>query len=308
MGENQLSEINNAGDQSFEKVCVICHAEGVHPKKENFISKLFSSNCIVCDRCEVIFKQDGSKWKLVKIRDKNNLIWQKYGQQSLLDQEWINIGNGGMSDAEQREAETKFWMEKINSGSVKVKVIRAEVPVILQKNEEALCVLPSIYLCETRAVRENRGGYGGASFRVAKGVSVHLGQYGGRSESHPEMRRIDEGTLVVTNKRFVYCGRIKTVQVDLHKIVEIDPFDDGIGLHKENREKTQYFTWTNTDKVIDAISARSESRARNELKRINKMGLDQNGEIELVDQDRMGSVPLTGSVLKSIIEGAVKNI
>ena len=191
MGENQLSEIKNAGDQSFERICVICHSEGVHPRKENFISKLFSSNSIVCDRCEVVFKQDGAKWKLAKIRDKNNLIWQKYGQQSLLDQEWINIGNGGMSNVEQREAEISFWMGKINSGAVKVKVIRAEAPVILQKNEEALCVLPSIYLCETRAVRVNKGGYGGASFRVAKGVSVHLGQYGGRSESHPEMRRVD---------------------------------------------------------------------------------------------------------------------
>jgi hypothetical protein len=308
MGENQLSEIKNTGDQSFERICVICHSEGVHPKKENFISKLFSRNSIVCDQCGAVFLQYDAKWKLAKVGNMNNLIWQKYGRHSFLAREWVSIGNGGLSDVEQREAEINFWMGRINSGAVKVKVIRAELPVILKKNEEALCVLPSIYLCETRAVRVNKGGYGGASFRVAKGVSVHLGQYGGRSESHPEMRRVDEGTLVVTNKRFIYCGRIKTVQVDLRKIMEIDPFDDGIGLHKENREKTQYFTWTNTDKVIDAISARSESRARGELERIQEMGLDQNGEIELTDQGRKGSVPLTGSILKSIIEGAVKNI
>ena len=42
MGENQLSEIKNAGDQSFERICVICHSEGVHPRKENFISKILA--------------------------------------------------------------------------------------------------------------------------------------------------------------------------------------------------------------------------------------------------------------------------
>ena len=76
MDENQLSEIKNIGSQSFQRTCAICHADGVHPKKQNFISKLFSSDSIICDRCEAVFKQDGAKWKLVKIRDKNNRIWQ----------------------------------------------------------------------------------------------------------------------------------------------------------------------------------------------------------------------------------------
>lgn len=291
-------------EQPSERTCVICHAKGVHPKKHNFISKYFFFNSIVCDKCEAVFEQDGAKWKLIKIRDKNNPIWQRYGQQSLSEQEWINIGNGGMSNAEKREAEIQLWMDKINSGAIKVKVIRAKTPIILQGNEEALCVLPDIYLLELRAVRVNRGGYGGASFRVAKGVSIHLGQYGSRGESHPEMRQIDRGTLVITNKRFIYCGAVKTVDIALNKILQIDPGDDVIGLHKEGREKTQYFTWTN---IESAISAGSKSRALSEISRIHEMGLDKNGEVELEDHGKRGSVPLTGEILKSIIEGAIKN-
>ncbi len=299
----------------FEKKCIICHTEKLFPKEEKHIFGLFSYNTFACDQCGVLFREDGGKWKLAKISDKNNSIWQKYGNQALLAREWKNIGDGGLSDKEQmiadklrRDAEIEAWMKKISSGSLKVKVIRAEPPIILQKDEEALCVLPSIYLCETRAVRVNRGGYGGASFRVSKGVSLRLGQFGSRGESHPEMRNVDQGTLVITSRRFIYCGRIKTVDIPLRKILQVDPFDDAIGLHKENREKTQYFTWTNTDTIEAAIKTRSESRVRSELKRINEMGLDTNGEIELDEEGGKDTIPLTGNVLKSILEGVIRNI
>lgn len=294
-------------NESFEKTCSICHSEKVTAGIKKLIFGLISYRNVECGECSAVFKKDGEKWMLVKIQHDNNAIGRRYAQQSLFDQEWINIGNGGMSDSEQREAETNLLMEKINSGELKVKVIRADIPVILQKNEDALCVLPNICLCEFRVVRVSGGGYGGTNFRVTKGISLRFGKFSSRSESHPEMRKIDEGTLVITNKRFVYSGALKTVQIDLRKIVQIDPFDDGIGLHKENREKTQYFSWTDLDALMGAISTRSEGRARNELKRINELGLDKNEEIEIDDQGKKDSVPLTGFVLKSIIEGAIKN-
>ena len=221
--QNNPSAIEKEGGQFSGESCVICRIEKMHPKDTSSFLGLFPRNSMVCDKCGVVFIQDGTKWKLAEINDENNSIWQKYEQQTLSAREWINIGNGGLSDKEQQDTEAKFWMDKISSGGLKVKVIRAEAPIILQKNEETLCVLPNIFLCEFRAIRVNRGGYGGASFRVAKGVSIRLGQYGGRGESHPEPRQIDQGTLVVTNKRFIYCGAIKTVDIALRKIVQVDP-------------------------------------------------------------------------------------
>jgi hypothetical protein len=299
---------------AFGKICSICHSEKIFLKEEKHLFGLFSRNNLICSQCGAVFKEFKMKWKLSEINNKNNPIWKKYGEQILFAREWERVGNGGLSDEEQRirdeelqAAKIKYWTERIKSGGLKVKTIRTESPIILHKDEETICVLPNIYLNEARAVRVSRGGYGGTSFRVAKGVSLRLGQFGSQSESHPEIRKIDQGTLVITNKRFVYCGSIKTVDIALSKIVQIDPFDDGINLHKENREKTQIFTWTNYDSLEHAISIGSKFLARKEQNKINKNGLNANGKIEVEDQGKKYVIPLTGGILKSIIEGAVKN-
>ena len=36
---------------------------------------------------------------------------------------------------------------------------------------------------------------------------------------------------------------MRTINIDLRKVVQVDPFVDGLALHKEGREKTQYFVW-----------------------------------------------------------------
>jgi hypothetical protein len=92
-------------------------------------------------------------------------------------------------------------------------------------------------------VRVSRGSYGGPSFRVAKGVSFHVGSFGSTSRSRSEIQNIDTGILTITNQRFAFAGAMKTVRVDLQKIVGIDPFSDGIAIHRAGYQKTQYFTW-----------------------------------------------------------------
>ena len=102
--------------------------------------------------------------------------------------------------------------------------------------------------------------------------------------------------FLITNKRFIYSGQIKTAQVDLRKIIQIDPMDDGIGLHKENKEKTQYFTWTYFD---NAWFVRGDKNAvRRASSRVKEIELSENG--------RRYNVPLTGEVLKAVIESAAR--
>ena len=142
----------------------------------------------------------------------------------------------------------------------------------MKKKEELQLALPNISLLEPRAVRT--GGYGGPSFRVAKGVYFRVGGF--RAESHEELRNIDQGTLTLTNKRLVFSGTKRTINIDLRKIVSVEPYSDSIALRREGKEKTQYFT-----------------------------GINQ-AELTITVGDRVYKEPFSGLILMYLIEGLTR--
>jgi hypothetical protein len=116
-----------------------------------------------------------------------------------------------------------------------------DAPIALTKNEKAIVVLPGINLWEPRSIRVKTGSGSGSSIRVMKGLSFRFGTYGSTGESHDEMRKIDTGTLVVTNRRLVFEGQQRTVSHDTIKIIGVDYYLDGVGIHCEKRDKVQVF-------------------------------------------------------------------
>ena len=123
----------------------------------------------------------------------------------------------------------------------KVNLPTRDCPVILKRAEEAVLVLPNITLKEPRAVRTSVGGYAGPTIRIAKGISFRLGGGTSRSVSHDEIKTIDKGTLTITNKRLIFTGSMKTLNYNLSKILSITDFKDGIGIQRDNKQKTEYF-------------------------------------------------------------------
>lgn len=232
-----------------------------------------------CDHCGAIFEKSGGKYKLTHIQDLDNPVWRKYKNKPLTFEEWTRIANGGISDAEQRrldkeekkrkiaeekeqkklaeerkkkalkeaealkERDINNFLNNLTSGQVNLTSSTGS-PMILKKNEIVSLVMPNVSFLEARSVRQTIGGYGGPSFRVAKGVSFRLGGVSARSVSHEELKKIDQGTLVLTNKRLTFLGNMRTVNIDLKKIVAIEPYKDGIGSQRENKQKTEYFTGT----------------------------------------------------------------
>jgi len=136
----------------------------------------------------------------------------------------------------------------------------------------------NISLHEPRAVRQTIGGYSGTSVRVAKGVSFRVGGMKARSESHEELRIIDQGSLVLTNKRLIFIGSKRTTNIDLRKIVAIEPYKDGIVSQRENKQKTEYFIGTNKSTVSFTNGGRSTT------------------------------IPITGVVLKAAIQGNIAKL
>jgi hypothetical protein len=77
--------------------------------------------------------------------------------------------------------------------------------VILRDGEVALFVSATAMFSEERS----HTNYGGASIRVAKGVRIG----GGQSHSIPTVTPIDKGELLLTNRRLIFSGAMRTMEV-----------------------------------------------------------------------------------------------
>ncbi|MDD5615737.1 MAG: hypothetical protein PHH85_05995 [Candidatus Methanoperedens sp.] len=212
--------------------CPVCGSSTDYIEKKKLL--FGKSKKYICQRIECLTELNIKEHGLELKRSKqiNNEIWNKYKFQTLTFREWNRIAEGGISDKEQEEKDRILVLDKIKNGEVNLRFIN-EVPIILKKNEVPYIMIPSVEFHEDRMVRHAVGG----AVRVMKGV--YLG--GTRSESHPERRHIDTGSLILTNKRLVFSGSRKGIDVDLRKIISIDPYKDGIAVNRSNKKNTEWF-------------------------------------------------------------------
>ena len=180
---------------------------------------------------------------------------------------------GGVSDARQEESDLVKWLTLIRYGEENIRM-DCQYPVLLKKKEVGVLFLQGVSFIEPRAVR--RGGYGGPSFRVTKGMSFRLGAF--QAESQEELREIDRGSIVLTTKRLLFAGAKRNVNIDLKKIVDIEYYQDGTALRRSGIERVQYF------KGIDSVTVTFSVEGRTYRER------------------------LTGLILKYMIEGLVNQL
>ena len=270
------------GSETWRELCPACNMSSLTPKTYKGI--LSSKNILECDYCGAVFEEHSKKFKFKAIYDITSDFWKKYGRKTLSEEEWTRIAHGGISNEEQCLLEEKTsqddlinFVNALNQGTLNLTPV-SDPPVILKKNEEACVVFSGITLMEPRAVRQTRGGYAGPTIRVAKGVSFRMGSVAARSESHEELRNIDQGTLVLTNKRLIFIGSKRTTNIDLGKIISITAYKDGIASQRENKQKTEYFTGIDHHTLNFTINGRSHT------------------------------VPFTGLIMKAAIEGKIRQI
>jgi len=282
-------------DDNSKTKCIVCKTgsmmQAIHKGTFGFGTR----KMIVCDRCGAAFEERGQRYKFSSISDTNQPLWIKYGHQTLTEDEWNRISEGGVSDHEQeiknqeelalkklevekqKENDVNEFLTNLTNGKINI-TSDGPSPVILKKNENLSLIMENISLQEPRAVRQTRAAYGGPTIRVAKGVSFRLGGASARSESHDEIRVIDQGKLVLTNKRLIFIGDKRTVNIDLKKIMAVQAYRDGIESQRENKQKPEYFTGTDKHTIT----------------------LNING--------RKNTIPVYGAVLKAAIQGAISQI
>lgn len=277
-GENDEKgkEFKPPADASWIELCPVCRRAGLEPYTEKKLMGLLTENGYRCTECGAVFAGKDDRYSLQRVGDENNATWRTYAHQALTGEEWTRIAHGGMSDALQREHDIKRWLDDAAAGRVNFR--EPESPVILKKNERAVLVLEGVSFWEPRAVRRTIGTYGGPTVRVSKNVSLRLGGLQARSESQEELKEIDRGVLVLTNRRMIFAGSKRTINIDLRKILSIDAYRDGIASRRENKQKTEYFLNTDTSGISITIDGRTYD------------------------------VPVTGPLLKTVIEGMIRSL
>lgn len=295
--EDSDDRSDDTGDDSSSSKnnCIICKAGEMIPMVHKGTFGFGIKNTLECNNCGALFEKKGLKYKLSEVTDTNQPLWIKYGHQTLTEDEWTRIGDGGISDAEQqkinqekieqekhqlivrKENDANQFLTSLQNGKITITSSNTS-PVILKKNESLSIVMHNITLQEPRAVRQTHAAYGGPTIRLAKGVSFRLGGASARSESHEEIRAIDKGSLILTTKRLIFIGSKRTTNIDLRKIMAIEAYTDGIESQRENKQKTEYFKGTNKTIVNFRING------------------------------RQSTIPLTGVVLRAAIQGAIAQI
>jgi hypothetical protein len=159
------------------------------------------------------------------------------------------------------------------------KILPIKTSLILKNDEEAY-LEDFVKLYEIRGASKLDRLYVGA--RVMKGI--YVGGSTGVSRRFDELREIDAGKIVLTNKRIIFDGKFNNRIMDLDKIISIELYDDGFEIATEDKRQSQLyggirnpFLWKNlTTAIIKTKGLDNVSLGDDELKDIRKAETELN--------------------------------
>ncbi len=154
-----------------------------------------------------------------------------------------------------------------------------ESPHLMTKGEEVVHLETIASLMKEVAIREYQGGYGGVSFRVAKGVRYSTGRTRGRSVVvGTEWQVADRGAFSVSSTRAVFLGNAKSIEFPYSKLMGMDVFSDGIRLRSSNRQTTPLFQLESGDVVAATLNAAIQRFEEQPKRRSTRKSPTEHGE------------------------------
>jgi hypothetical protein len=114
-------------------------------------------------------------------------------------------------------------------------------PLILKKGEQANLATPAT-LARRQTRRQWVGGSQGFSFPIGHtGIRYRVGSFHGHPIQQQFLGKMDTGTLVVTNQRVAFIGRVKSTSVALAKVMHVECYSDAVAVFQEGRENPDYY-------------------------------------------------------------------
>ncbi len=113
--------------------------------------------------------------------------------------------------------------------------------VVSHAGEHFYLEAPATYY-EERSVRQYVGGSSSLSFPVVRGVRMRVGGSRGRSMTESVLQENDRGTLVIGDKRIVFSGSRRNIEIPLVSIATVEAFSNGFVCGVSNNKTTQFRT------------------------------------------------------------------
>lgn len=129
---------------------------------------------------------------------------------------------------------TAAWLEANGPAPI-------ESPLALKPKEQAYVAVPAVLARITTRTRYVDGGQG-ISFPIGHtGIRYRVGSFSGHPLTTTSMADVDQGTLVLSNQRVAFIGRLKSVVTPLPKIVHVESYSDALAVFQEGRENPTFY-------------------------------------------------------------------
>jgi hypothetical protein len=161
--------------------------------------------------------------------------------------------------AEDPQLRDRVFIASVNGGFLP----EVASPHLMAKKGEIVHMEWPASLMKEVAIREYKGGYSGFSFPVGKtGIRYKVGGSRGHSvQVGTKLDVADTGTLAITNKRAVYMGTRKTVDMPYSKLDNLSVYTDGVQFHLSNRVNAPLFTMATGSETVAAVVHAAAQRA-----------------------------------------------
>jgi hypothetical protein len=114
-------------------------------------------------------------------------------------------------------------------------------PLILKRGERACAAVPAT-LARQQSRRQWVGGSQGFSFPIGHtGIRYRVGSFHGHPIQQQVLGRLDSGTLVITNQRLAFIGKVKSTNVAYAKVMHIECYSDALAVFQEGRENPDFY-------------------------------------------------------------------
>ena len=117
-------------------------------------------------------------------------------------------------------------------------------PLTLKPKEHAYVSVPAVLARLTTRTRY-AGGSQGFSFPIGHtGIRYRVGSFSGHPVQSSSITDVDQGTLVLTNMRIAFIGKLKSVVTQLPKLVHVELYNDALSVFQEGRENPNFYKVT----------------------------------------------------------------
>jgi hypothetical protein len=114
-------------------------------------------------------------------------------------------------------------------------------PLILKRGERACLVAPAT-LARQQTRRQWVGGSQGFSFPIGHtGIRYRVGSFHGHPIQQQSIGKLDSGTLVISNQRIAFIGKVKSTSVPFAKLLHVECYSDAVAVFQEGRENPDFY-------------------------------------------------------------------